>query len=457
MNKKGAHHTTKRWAILAVLGVTVGIASSYHMQLSESTAYLGVRYIPLTYASALYWFTITFIFSAIFPASPKRPSEYFLASYAMLIALPHFVLLEAGHELPRHVTMLGLFIVVSPLAMAVLADHLPVRVSLPRLVPWGLSVWALVCVAVSVSIYLFLFGPPSSGWSLETSYVRRLEGRSLFPERSLSAYLLAMTLNSLAPYLAFVGACYKRQFFVFVSLMTAVAGYYSLGLKAPVAYFVIGATFGYLWTVWHHRAFYVSIAVTLYIATGAALLEYILYGFSELFEYVHRRAFVIPPLVTSAFLTFWDDTSAKNWDWMTGKKSAGDVKFEVGYNVFGGAEMNADTNAPIAAFVAEGIGGLTVALVLIGMYLVCLQAAHRSWGRVTCCFVALQAGFLFGEQAARTVLVSSGFLLLLGVELVSWGQHIPSVGSLVRGRPLGSRAIGLRSRFSMQRVGRWTR
>lgn len=73
------------------------------------------------------------------------------------------------------------------------------RVTIGLALLWFLSFFSIVIV-----IYSIKNTPTSAGFSLETSYVRRLEGREAYAAGTLIAYLIGMLANGIGPYLAFL-------------------------------------------------------------------------------------------------------------------------------------------------------------------------------------------------------------------------------------------------------------
>lgn len=262
--------------------------------------------------------------------------------------------------------------------------------------------------------YSYVNSPSGAGFDILTSYDRRLEGREIYTAGSLIAYALAMSMNGFAPYLAFRGAINRQNSLISIAFGAAVFFYWLLGVKAPIAYVVLGYFVGYLTRIncLRHFAKYFLIGIIgLYFLV---LIEWVLFNdYSVIADYGFRRLFPVQAEIQGYYLDFLMINTPSFWNFLSGVHDQSfSATYYVGDNYIGNSESNVNTNAFLYGFVANGILGYLAATFFVSIFLALLDRLYKSTHNPTYILIGFVYGYLVTEQAYSTAMVSSGVGLL---------------------------------------------
>jgi hypothetical protein len=144
------------------------------------------------------------------------------------------------------------------------------------------------------------------------------------------------------------------------------------------------------------------------------LIEWSLYDdYSIIADYGFRRLFSVQAQIQGYYLDFLMLNTQPFWSFLSGVHdqlfSAG---YYIGFNYMGNQDSNANTNAFLHAFVANGILGYFVAIIFVSVFFVILDCLYRSTRNPTFILLGFIYGYLIIEQAFTTAMISSGVGLL---------------------------------------------
>lgn len=288
-------------------------------------------------------------------------------------------------------------------------------------------------VVINALVLAFVFVKSAGYFSLDFGgqYVRRALAREVFPAGSASGYISSIGTQAFFPVL-FAWGIYKRQrFYAIVGIMNVLILWGAFGQKYP--FVVLFLIYGLML---HFRRFG---KVNVHWLIGALLalllmgaLEFEIFGYSYLNDYLVRRAFIVPSTLLGAVDQFVGEFGANYYrDTLLGVlfgEGRGDtLTFRVGTEIFNNPEMNANVNFFAVAYMQFGYWGVvteSLSVALIAMLMNLLYSRYNA-------FLAIPVALLFGtkilEQSLLTVLLGSGvFLMLLFVTLMSFPFKLSS-------------------------------
>jgi hypothetical protein len=274
----------------------------------------------------------------------------------------------------------------------------------------------VACTCIAVSTIVVLIGPSSSGFNIEDIYLRRLDGRDVFMPGSFLSYASAITVNGLAPFAAFLAASWSKRWMMFVAVGTAIAFFYSVGLKAPFAFVILAYLAGAGLRRSRHDMIYSALGFIFLAMFAVFLIEFWLFGVSVFSaEFFFRRVFPAPAHVMRSYFDLMFGQSLSGWTPLVGAYAPESVTFLVGSLYYDSDVNNVNTNAFLDALASGGAPRFALALVVVCGVLMAADSIYRATRHPGAMFVGLMFSMLLTEQAATTAVVSSGvgFVLLI--------------------------------------------
>ncbi len=395
--------------------IATGLLVVYGLQLAETNEYMGYRTFSVDWSYLCSSFVAVLATGMFMPTRIRRPSDFFSLLYGVFTLLPYATLFPIRSPLVFQDFALSFATLAVPLITIRIAT-----MSIPPLrLPWLISqrplIWLFVSLCVTGVVLALLNPPASAGFDLTTSYERRIEGRSIFSFGTPSAYLNSAIVNGFAPFLAFVAGSHRKVVLIAFSLFCGLAYFFLLGLKAPLLFITLAVLIGYAASVNRiHLA--AKMIYTLVLAVLALfLVEYIIFDFSLIGDYLVRRAFSVPPYLVSAYFDFMTSSAIPSWSLLGGVHATGSIAFVVGEAFLGVPGLNANTNAFIFQLAAGGAPMYALTILFVGFIFVLLDATYACRRNPALLFLGFSYAILLTEQAATTALVSSGigFLIML--------------------------------------------
>jgi hypothetical protein len=421
----------RAWLVLVLLSACA--LALYVGQFEDTNAYIGIVAIrpggePVYWLLAALWLWVA---AMLFPWRVRGPADLFLSFYLIGTALwsatywPATGLIGESGAVALAVLLLLPALVVSGarwlawnvrLALPAMTAMLPERVLIPAL-----------CGTLGIAALLgYRVAGADAGFDVAEAFLRRLGGRDTFAGNALAAYLMQMSMNGLAPFLAFLGGLRRSKTAMLTALAFAVFGFWLLAAKAPILNVVILALIGTL-----VRAGRVSrFSTWLLIGLGAVLLLAIAEMFASemslIAEFGVRRAV----LVSSTIQVYFFDALSQTGLWSLldgGVNTAGyaSPEYFIGATYLGHEETNANTNAFLHQFATGGVFGYLAVVAGTAAFLFYVELRFVRLGRRDGFALSAMLGILMIEQALTTALVSSGVLLCLLFSLIFAGERAP--------------------------------
>lgn len=407
------------WAWLALLCVMALVL--YVGQFEDTNAYVGI-YPMQALSEVAYWlvlFAWLAMVASLFPMQVRYPSDVFLALYLIGTCLWSGAYWPATRLMSLPQSLLLALLLLLP-AVLVKAAQLLVRTVPLRLpdLPLALSQSQLTSVLGAFLMLAAVLGYGAAGadggFDFEEAVVRRLAGRDSFAGQTVAAYMVQMSMNGVAPLLAYLGALRRSWAPVLLALAFAVFGFWLVATKAPLLFVILLATLGYLVRTGRVVHFARWLVLTLAVAMGVAILELWIFDLSLIAEFVIRRMI----LVSSTIQVYFFDALARDGllTLLFNGLSIADYaspEYFIGDNYMGSEATNANTNAYLHQIANSGVFSyFAVAFgtaLLTGAFDLRFDNGRHADGFG----LAALLGFLLVEQAFTTALVSSGVLLCL--------------------------------------------
>jgi hypothetical protein len=434
-----SHSRLYKWLYLILF--PVGLLIVYRVQLAHTNLYLGFRDFPIDPAYLITAIAALFVAGMLMPAHLRKPSDFFAALYSLFIIIPYATLYPIRTAVePEHFTLYFLVLILPLLAVRLVTACAP-AVRFPALIKQQWLVWLVALLCIAGMALAFSKPPPSAGFDLESVYVRRLEGRSVFPAGSLVAYLNAAVVNGFSPFLAFIAGWRGKSVLLGLAVVAGVSFFYLLGLKAPLLFIVLAYIVGYAVRKRQVDGAIVTIYALVLAAFVLFVVEYMLFEFSLVAEYFIRRAFAIPPFFIAAYFEFMSSEVATGWSMMDGVITVESITFLVGESFLGMPDLNANTNTFIYQLAAGGVPMYVLTVGLVAVVFAVLDSAYKCRRNAALMYLGFVYAILLAEQAATTALLSSGMGLLILLNVLSGAGHqsgararVPAQADMGRGK-----------------------
>ena len=359
----------------------------------------------------------------LLPRNLSKPSDFFLFSYGLFVIGPFVVFgfSKEHHLLAYH---LGLIVIGLPAVVLKFVLIFKFRLTNIRLLPAEVALWSLFFITIGILFYSLSIAPSSAGFSLEDSYLRRLEGRETYASGTLIAYLIGTLNNGIAPYLAFVAGERKSRISFMMAFSIAVVYFYLVGLKAQFAYIVVAFLFGRLLRSGSLDTLPKGAVLSCICLLAIVIFEWLLGGgYSLIAELTFRRVNVIPGQVANHYVELI--ASDGPWTIWSGVSHAKGVSFLIG-ELHYTSETNANTSSFLYSFAQGGFLGLLFTLVILLLFYGVIDSIYRKTKNPDFLFLGFFYAIIITEQAATTALLSSGFAFMFLVLFFSARRVAPA-------------------------------
>ena len=397
----------------------VGLLAVYHLQLADTNGYLGFRAFEIDFPYLGTAVASIVVAGMLMPAHLRKPSDFFSWVYGLFVVIPYATLYPIRNPVEAEHFLLYFVVLILPLFAIWLVIAAAPAVRVPALITQRALVWLVALLCIAGLLLAFANPPASAGFELENVYERRLEGRSVFPAGSLSAYLNTAVVNGFAPFLAFIAGWRKKALLLLLSVASCVGFFYLLGLKAPLFFTALALMIGY--SVRRRQVDTVIVAIYALVMASFLLflVEYFLFGFSVVGEFFIRRTFSIPPYFVSAYFEFMSSPVTTGWSPLYGVDTSEPIAFHIGESFLGMPGLNANSNAFLYQLASGGIPLYALTIALVTVVFVALDAVYKCRHNAALIYLGFVYAILLTEQAATTALVSSGIGILILLNIVS--------------------------------------
>lgn len=389
----------RAWGWLAFLSACALVL--YVGQFEETNAYIGI--FPIHELGEFgYWLMMglwLFIMALLFPMRVRRPSDIFLCLYLLGVALwsasywPATGLIDLAQAMFLGCVLLLPALLVAAgrwfcLHVSVRVPHLPIRFSRSYLMP------TLILLLGVASLLGYRIAGDDVGFSLEEGNIRRLAGRESFSGNVFAAYLMQMSVNGIAPFLAYLGMQRRSLWALAFAFGFAIFSFWLLALKSPTLNVTVLAALGYLVRsgriVNFSRWLIMALATVLFVS----IMELWLFDLSLIADYGIRRVI----LVSSTIQAYFSDVlfHLGTWQLLFNGVSLADYaspEHLVGAIYMGNPLTNANTNAYLHQAALSGFVGYALVVAGTVLFMIVLDLLHAS-GRTT-------DGFAISAMTAR--------------------------------------------------------
>ncbi|MBL8023953.1 MAG: hypothetical protein JNK54_06690 [Elusimicrobia bacterium] len=344
------------------------------------------------------------------------PSDFFIVFQFLALLTPMAALCSVSNYIGEENVLLALAVLVLP--TFVLFAVRKINLKFPRYPLIGNQ--SVLCFFIVFLACVFFWtqrhSPPSAGFGLTDSYIRRLEGRELFVSRSLIAYLISMGTNLIAPFLGFLAGFKKNMFLFVLSFLVAVYFYWLLGIKATFLYSF--ASFGVGFLVSRKQIINLPRLVMMFVffLSVVFLIEWRLNGYSYVADYFFRRVFSATVKTQGDYIDMIFHHPPEGWNFLFGlSKTKFSVTYFIGEHYDRNPLANSNTNAFLVAFGQGGLMGYLGAVIVIPFLFLLLDMIYQSNKNPVGLFIGFMFAVLILEQAYTTALLSSGigFMILI--------------------------------------------
>ncbi len=238
-----------------------------------------------------------------------------------------------------------------------------------------------------------------------TSYERRSLGSELITE--FSAYLFSMSMNGIAPYLAFLSVIKKKYNYFFIALLFVICCFGFIGVKAPILYVFF---FGFLGFFIAKKRFNLSyfILIIIFIILFGALIEYFIFDFSWIADIIVRRAFVAVAQNQLYFVDFF--LNYFNFDeWFIGMGS--NITYIIG-DFYYPIPTNANVNALLYEIGRNGIFGYIIMILFLLFFFSFLDYVYLKYNNKEFLGIGILYMILLLEQSYSTAFITSGVCMI---------------------------------------------
>jgi hypothetical protein len=412
------------WVLLVFLSICAIVL--YVGQFEESNAYIGIVHI---WQLGEFWYWLVMgawlgVMALLFPMHVRSPSDIFLCLYLLGAALwsasywPATGLLDQAQAVFLACMLLLPALLVATscgLSQRVFLRVPPLRACFSRsyLVPM------LIVLLVVTALLSYWVAGSDAAWSFDDGATRRLAGRDSFGANIVAAYLLQMSVNGIAPFLAYHGMERRSVWALAFAFGFAIFSFWLLALKLPILNVIVLASLGYLVRSGGIVNFSRWLTMSLAAVLSFSVVELWLFGFSLIADYGVRRVV----LVSSTIQAYFCDLLLHLDTWqilLNGVELDHFVSPEylVGAIYMDNPLTNANTNAYLHQAALSGLWGYVLVAGGVALFMIFLDLMHARWGIKDGFAISAIMGTLLVEQAFTTVLVSSGLLLCLLLSLV---------------------------------------
>lgn len=403
-------------SFIAILGVWY-LASS---QIIPQNYYLGMKDLKLD-SSFIISMCFFIMFTLIFLKTKiNSPHGIFIGIYYFYSVL-WFLFFNSISGYQSHLVLLvGGVVFLIPIVLMALCDSLFKLNYKMNLFGGGLLgiraelVITILIIFVTVLMYLKM----GLSFSLDDSYERRILGRDEIS--GWLAYVFPMTLNGLAPLLAFLAVYNKRYAYIFFAMSFVILGFGFVGTKAPIAYVLLMSFIGYYFIKGG-----VNIVKLLFYAMFSliafSLCEYIIFDHSWVADIYIRRALLAPPQIQMYFLDFMTNYSLTFEVLLIGPDLDKPPTFIIGDLYFNNPLTNANTNSFFTELARNGIIGYIFHIFFLALFFSFLSYFYRISNHKIWLAIAALYSLLLIEQSYSVAFITSG--IGLSIIILLFFQH----------------------------------
>jgi len=388
----------------------------YTLQIQPTNEYMYMQPINiLQFENISIFIILSFLVSLLLPKDNIKPSSIFIGVYLLFVIMWNISLFSVAGKLTYIESLFKIYILLFPIIFLYIIKYFIYndflyKILFPYIKTNKFNIILLISILVIAGLLgYFIMGGGS--FDFHSSYVRRMAGRENFGTGTLYSYLFAMSLNGIAPILAFIGVYRKTLSLVFISIFFSIFAFWLIGTKAPIFYVLLMGFLGFLVSVKKEKHILTFFLLTLLLITIFSLLEYLIFDFSIIADLFVRRAIAVVTQNQSYFIDFFFQNSSIA-DFVFGTTQNKPITFLIGEIYYNNPNTNANTNAFLYALLQKGIFGYMVSIITVSIFFLILDVFYEKYKLKEILAISILYALLLCEQAYTTAFVSSGIALV---------------------------------------------
>lgn len=388
----------------------------YFFQIQETNEYMGLKYFAIDPMYVLIVINSLVLIGLVIKLIKKNlPSNYLIYIYILLVIIWNILFYKSTNLISYELYFLWLILIILPLFCILLFNKFFMliieKVFFEINILKFLKIEYLLSLFLVITLILISLKMPLS-FSFNDSYVRRLDGRELVT--GFNAYLFAMSMNSIAPFLAFYAFLKKKYLYFFIAFIFVILCFGFIGSKAPIGYVILLSYIGFLFSRSEEINIFNFFLVVIFFIFFLSVIEYLIFDFSIIADIIVRRAFI----VVSQNQTYFIDFIINNFtfeNWLFGYENDKPITFLVGEIYYNNINTNANTNAFLYEFISNGMVGYFLMILFLSFFFSLLNFLYIKYNLKEVIGISIIYSLLLTEQAYTTAFITSGigFLSIL--------------------------------------------
>lgn len=388
----------------------------YFFQIQETNEYMGLKYFAIDPMYVLIVINSLVLIGLVIKLIKKNlPSNYLIYIYILFVIIWNILFYKSTNLISYELYFLWLILIILPLFCILLFNKFFMliieKVFFEINILKFLKIEYLLSLFLVITLILISLKMPLS-FSFNDSYVRRLDGRELVT--GFNAYLFAMSMNSIAPFLAFYAFLKKKYLYFFIAFIFVILCFGFIGSKAPIGYVILLSYIGFLFSRSEEINIFNFFLVVIFFIFFLSVIEYLIFDFSIIADIIVRRAFIVVSQIQTYFIDFIiNNFTFENW--LFGYENDKPITFLVGEIYYNNINTNANTNAFLYEFISNGMVGYFLMILFLSFFFSLLNFLYIKYNLKEVIGISIIYSLLLTEQAYTTAFITSGigFLSIL--------------------------------------------
>lgn len=407
-------YKNKSFSFILMLFIIIISLLLYFNQIQVSNEYMGLKkFILETIYFLILFNSLIVLFIVLHSIKYDYPSSILIYIFILFVLIWNIVFYKSTNMISYETYLLLLFLIVTPLISLIILNkpfnYLISRYFIRINVLKSIKLEYILSLILIITLIIISQKMPIS-FNFDESYIRRMKGREVIT--GINAYFFAMSMNGIAPFLAFFAILNKKYRYFLFSLVFVILCFGFIGTKAPVAYVLFLGFFGFLFNKYKRVNIFNIFLIIISFVFLLSLIEYFINSFSIIADIVIRRAFVVVAQNQTYFIDFIINNFTLN-NWLFGYELDKPITFLIGELYYNNLNTNANTNAFLYEFISNGILGYLLMIFFLSFFFSLLNFLYSKYQIKEVIGVAIIYSLLLTEQSYTTAFVSSGIGLLI--------------------------------------------
>lgn len=406
------------WLFFAYFLVLVWVNNSYLYPLYH---YMGAAERDFSFGLCVYLFCLGLACALLCGDSIRRPGDLLVALIVMVL-VPHALVLNGANLFsPNAEPWSGVSLAVASGVLLIgLVNKIYFRPCKDvQGVSGGRALVLLATLNLAVLVFILMKSIGYFSFDFGGQYVRRLIAREVFAAGSVNAYLASIGTQAFFPVLFAWGLYNRRPFYILLGCLNVLILWGAFGQKYP--FIVLGLIYGlmlYFRRFGQIKLSWVITAMLLVLFVGA--IEYEVFGYSYLNDYLLRRVFIVPSTLLGAVDQFVGQFGANVYAdtllaTLFGHGRGESLTFQLGAEIYNNPDLNANVNFLAIAYMQLGYWGVLIESLFIAGIVILMNFLFSRYQALMAVPVAMLLTTKILEQSLLTVMLGSGGGVMLMV------------------------------------------